>query len=88
MFKALKYTRKLEEVGFTREQAETHVDIMTEIIETTLATKQDIKDLRVDMSQLEYRLTIKLGTIVSVAIGIAVALSNLLNYFLLLKLKT
>jgi hypothetical protein len=78
MFNALRYTKKLEEVGFTREQAEAHIEIMTEVIETNLATKQDMKDLRVEMAQLENRLTIKLGTIVSLAIGIAVTLAKLI----------
>ncbi len=88
MFKSLRYTKKLEEVGLTREQAETHIEIMTEIIETNLATKQDIKDLENKIIQSEYRLTIKLGTIVSIAIGVAVALTNLLNYFFILKIKS
>jgi hypothetical protein len=79
--------KMLERVGFTREQAETNVRIMTEVIETNLATKQDLKDLGVELDrkfvqfenkivQLEYRLTIK-GTIVSVAIGIAAAFIKL-----------
>lgn len=88
MFNALKYTKKLEEVGFTREQAEAHILIMIETIESNLATKQDIEDLRSEMisikteldnkiMQSEYRLTIKLGTIVSIAIGIAVTLAKI-----------
>ena len=80
MFNSLKYAKQLEGVGLPREQAEAHVQIMTEIVETSLATKQDLKDLKTDlesrMIQLEYRLTIKLGTIVSLAIGIAVTLSK------------
>lgn len=87
----------------SREQAETHVRILTEIMETHFATKQDIKDLethairdlavRMDskfaeadlrfqdvlnrIQQSEYRMTIKLGTIVSVAVGVAVTLAKL-----------
>lgn len=118
MFNTLKYTKQLEEVGFTRQQAETHMEIMMEITDSNLATKQDAKDLRQEMKDLrgelkqemqdlrselkqeikdlavhgamvkaelenkimqsEYRLTIKLGTIVSVAIGVAVALVKLI----------
>lgn len=110
MFNSLKYAKQLEGVGLTRAQAEAHMQIMTEIVETNLATTQDLKDLgrdlrqemkdlghelrqemkdlghelrremkevRAEMVQLEYRLTIKLGTIVSLAIGVAVALSKL-----------
>jgi len=76
MINALKYAKKLEEAGFSREQAEVQLQIITEVVEGDLATKQDldifrkdleyaiqasVKDLRHDMQQLEYRLTIKLG---------------------------
>lgn len=53
MFNSLKYAKKLEEVGLSREQAEAHIQIMTELIETNLSTKQDMKDLRQDMKDLE-----------------------------------
>lgn len=100
MFNSLKYAKILEKVGFTREQAETHIQIMTEIVETSLATKQDLKDLTVHMEsrfnevnhsikeltismdhkirESEYRMTIKLGTIVSIAMGVAVGLMKLI----------
>lgn len=88
MFNSLKYVKQLEGVGLSRNQAETHIEIMTEIIESNLATSQDLKDLRSEitqefsnlrseMTQLESRLTIKLGAIVSVSIGLAVTLSKL-----------
>jgi carbohydrate-selective porin OprB len=110
MFNSLKYVKVLEDIGIPRNQAEAHIQIMTEIIETNLATKQDLadlrlssgqefKDLRTEMHQgftevrsefqslrsdlenkiiqSEYRMTIKLGTIVSIAIGVAVALTKL-----------
>ena len=91
IFNTLKYTKILEEVGVSREQAEIHVQIIAEIVEDNLATKQDIKDLRNDtrqdikdlkdeMQKLEYRLTIKLsaivGTIVTIAIAIVTAVSK------------
>ncbi len=116
MFNTFKYVKKLEEVGITRSQAEAHIQIVSEIMETTLATQQDMKDLglllRQDMKDLEtklsgemkgletklsnemnllrqdvkqecalseHRITIKLGTMVSVAIGIAVTLTKLFN---------
>lgn len=52
MFNALKYTRQLEAVGFTRRQAEAHIQIMTEVIETSLATKQDFKELEGRMTKM------------------------------------
>lgn len=56
MFNTLLYTKKLEQVGISREQAETHVQIIAEIVEGNLATKQDLKDL-------EHRLLIKTGAL-------------------------
>jgi len=38
---------------------------------------QGFKDVRTEIKQSEYRMTIKLGTIVSIAIGVAVTLAKL-----------
>lgn len=73
MFDTLKYSRILEAVGVSRDQAEAHIKIIAEIVEDDLATKQDLREL-------EYRLIIKLsavlGTIVTVAIAVTAALSK------------
>lgn len=82
MNNALKYVKILEATGITREQAEAHVQIISEITEGELATKQDIKNLetKLDTSierlehkilQSEYRQTIKLGSIVTIVIAAA-----------------
>ena len=118
MNNTLKYVKALESAGISREQAEVHVQLVTEIMEGDLATKQDIKNLetKLDTSverlehsierldhkintsvdrlenkievftqrlenkiiQSEYRMTIKLGTIVTVAIAAATAVIKLL----------
>jgi len=74
MFNTLLYTKRLEATGISREQAEAHVQIIAEIVEENLATKQDLKEL-------EYRLIIKLsailGTIVTVAITVTSVLSKI-----------
>ena len=44
MFNTLSYTKKLEAAGVSRKQAETHVFMIAEVIEDSLATKQDIKN--------------------------------------------
>jgi hypothetical protein len=89
MFNSLMYAKQLEDAGCSRLQAETYVQIMTEIIESNFATKQDLKDLsaelrqdmkalRHEMALLRSELVIKLGTIVSIAIGVAVTLARLI----------
>ncbi len=52
------------------------------LIDEKLATKQDLKELearlRRDMKELELRLTIRLGSMMVVAIGVVAALVKLL----------
>lgn len=90
MFNSLKYAKKLEEVGLSREQAEMHIQILAELIEMNIATKQDLKDLFLDVNKnlevvrleirlSEQRMTIKLGTIVSIALGLAIALMKVIS---------
>lgn len=49
MFNTLSYTKKLEEAGVVRVQAEVYVQTIEQIVEDNLATKEDIKDLNRDM---------------------------------------
>jgi len=103
MFNAFKFTKQLEEAGFSREQAEAQLQVIAEVVEGDLVTKQDLKnsenglwtkidarfeqvnarvdarfnhvderlhqvDLRLNnfenkLQRLEYRLTIKIGTL-------------------------
>ena len=51
MFNTLRYAKMLEEVGFSRDQAETSVKILVEIMEDKLASKQDLQDFRVASKQ-------------------------------------
>lgn len=73
MFDTLKYSRSLEAVGISREQAEAHVRMISEIVEGDLATKQDIERLENNLVQLEYRLIIKLGAVVGAIVTLAIA---------------
>ena len=81
MFNTLRYAKKLEEAGVSRQQAEAHVQIIAEIIEGDVATKQDItevkhdiKEVKDEMVKLEYRLIIKLGALVTAIIATAVTI--------------
>ncbi len=67
MFNTLKYSKILEATGVSREQAEAHIQIMAEIVEDDLATKQDLKEL-------EYRLIVKLTAILIPGIALTVAI--------------
>lgn len=71
MFNTLRYARKLEQAGLTREQAEAHIQVIAEILEEDVATKQDLKEL-------EYRLVIKLSAILGTIITLAIAVTTLL----------
>ena len=50
MFNTLKYAKILEEAGFSREQAETSIKILVEIMEDKLATKQDFLRLEQELA--------------------------------------
>jgi hypothetical protein len=46
VFDTLRYTKRLEEVGFEKKQAEESIKVLAEIMETNLATKTDILNYR------------------------------------------
>ena len=81
MFNTLRYAIMLETVGFTREQAETCIKILVEIMEEKLASKQDLKELETklshDMTQLKSELTIRMGTMLAASIAILTAIQKL-----------
>lgn len=63
--------KRLKSVGFTEEQAEAQAEVLSGIIENNLATKQDLEEL-------EYRLIIRLGGMMVVAVGLVATLVRLL----------
>ena len=52
--------------------------MQSDIVAVQTELKADINDLRHEIKQSEYRMTIKLGTIVSLALGVAVAVAKLI----------
>lgn len=70
-FDTLAYAKKLVAAGFTQQQAEVQAEAIAEIIDERLATKQDLKEL-------EFRLTIRLGTMMAASIAIIAVLVKLL----------
>lgn len=88
VFDTLAYTKKLREAGVPERQAEVQAEALAEVIDSSLATKQDIKDIRNDISNLEKKvdnleerltnkLTIRLGGIVVAGIGVLSVLMHL-----------
>ena len=88
-FDTLAYSKKLKAAGVPEKQAEVQAEAFAEIIEDRLATKhdimllqKDIKELEVslkrDMKELEMRLTIRLGGMMALSIGVVAALVKLL----------
>ena len=81
-FDTLAYAKKLRAAGVPETQAEVHAEAMAELVEERLATKLDIELLRRDMKEMEMRLkhdlTLRLGGMMAVAVGIVAALVKLL----------
>lgn len=67
IFNSLEYARRLEQAGFTREQAEMQANILTEIVDEKMATKQDLREL-------ELRLTVRLGGMLTAGVALLAAL--------------
>lgn len=87
MFNTLKYSRILEAVGLSREQAEAHIQIVAEIVEGELATKQDIHETKQEIKalenkmdskfeQMEYRLVIKLTAVLVPIVSLTIAITT------------
>ena len=73
-FDTLGFARKLQELGFTKEQAEGFAQLQRELIDERLVTK-DYLDMR--LKDLEYRLTIRLGGMMAASIALVAALVKL-----------
>ncbi len=74
-FDSLGFVRRLEEAGVERRVAEAHADVARDFVLDEMATKGD---LEFGLHSLEQRMTIKVGTMLVVAVGAIVALQRLL----------
>ncbi len=76
------FVKDLIRAGMPEEQAEVLARSQAMLIDEKLATKQDLKELEArlcrDMKELELRLTLRLGSMMVVAIGVVAALVKLL----------
>jgi hypothetical protein len=83
-FDTLKLSEELTASGFSEEQARGLSRALRDVEDAALkdlATKEDIRDVRADMlmlkseiERLELRLTVKLGALIALAVGIVVTL--------------
>ena len=70
-FDTLEYSKKLRAAGFTEVQAEVQAEALADMFENQIATKRDLREL-------EYRLLIRLGAMMTVAIGAIAALVKMI----------
>ena len=74
-FDTLGYVRRLQDAGVDRKVAEAHADLAKDMILADLVTTREL-DKR--LTELELRLTIKVGGMLVVAVGVLVAAQTLL----------
>ena len=74
-FDTYENVKRLKAVGFTEEQAETQTRIIAELVDEQLVTKTYLDER---LKELEYRLIIRLGAMLVVAIGAVATLVKLL----------
>ena len=76
------FVKDLTRAGMPEEQAEVLARSQATLIDEKLVKKQDLKELGTrlcrDMKELELRLTLRLGSMMVVAIGVVAALVKLL----------
>lgn len=77
-FDTLAYAKKMISAGFTQQQAEMQAEALAEIIDEHIATKQDIRDIKKEMREMEQRIIIKLGAMMAASIAIIAAIVKLL----------
>lgn len=70
-FDTLEFAQELIQSGMPEKQAQTLARSQAKLIQEQLATKQDLREL-------EYRLTLRLGSMMVVAIGIVATLVKIL----------
>ena len=85
MFDTLKFANTLKDAGVPSAQAEAEATALSEVLEVNLkelVTKEDLRYevelLRRDMHDMEQRLIIKLGVLMTFSIGSVAALVKLL----------
>ena len=76
-FDTLKFANRLKAAGVPDKQAEAEAEILGEALEVNLKSLVTEDMLRRELLLLEQRITIKLGGIIAVAVGILIAVMRL-----------
>lgn len=74
-FDTYAYVKKLKSVGIPEEQAEVQAQALADLVVDRFVTKDDLER---SLKELEYRLIIRLGGMIVVAIGVIASLVKLL----------
>ena len=81
-FDTLAYSQELQAAGVPEKQANAQAHALAGVVTETLATKGDIADLKRDIQEMEqrlkYDLTVRLGTMMAISVGVVAALVKLL----------
>jgi len=78
LFNSLKYAKILEEAGLPRNQAETHIQILGDVMSGEIATKEDIRKIEYDLQSLEQRIVLKLGGLMAAFLATGLTVAKLL----------
>jgi len=70
-FDTLAYAKRLRNAGCSEQLAEVQAEALAAVVTENIATKQDLREL-------EYRLTLRLGAMLTVAVGTMAALAKIL----------
>lgn len=81
----LAYANKLKAAGLdpslAEAQADAQAELLSVLIDNQLATKNDIKDVRNEIKQLENKLVIKLGGMAAASTGLLATLLTLFHLY-------
>ena len=77
-FDKLAYSEALKAGGFTPEQATVQANALDVALRETVATRHDLELVRTEIHAAEQRMTIKLGGMLVVAVGVFAALVKVL----------
>lgn len=85
-FDTLQFAKRAEKVGFTKEQAEFQAEEMAKMIDSHIASKEDMRHLsqeielfKKDMMAMENRIILKVGGMMVVAFSVFGAVMKLLG---------